>query len=182
MKDPQLIQKSDFTDYRDISANVGDERIVPFVLEAQTIELQNFLGPELYLELITDWDDINKVFQTQKFIDLWEGVDVTGKYRFYGLKPALIYFCYARFLKNQNVVVTRYGVRNLVRDESEINSDESTRTKQGAAEQMAIQFQDRAAVYIEDNIDDFKSWPRYGKNENQKGVYHLVNRNNYYKV
>lgn len=179
MKDPQLIQKIDFEDYRDISANIGDERLTPWILEAQGIEMQNFLGPELYLEMVSDWDDVNKVFTTQKFKDLWEGVDVAGKYRFYGLKPSIIYFAYARFLKNQDVVVTRYGVKNLVREESEKNPDTSTSIKYKAAEQMAIQFQDRAAVYLQDNETDFASWPYYTTNENQKNPYHLVNRSNY---
>ena len=174
MIDDILIAKDDFKPYRDISENVEVERLDPWILEAQKQEMRAFLGPKLYLLMITDWD--GAAFQDQRFIDLWNGVDVANEYRFYGLKPAIIYFAYARFLKNQKTVVTRFGVRNLDHDVSEQEDAAATRTRQGEAQSMAVSMQSDAELFLNDNRNDYPEFSFAAVAPNQKNIYIPVSR------
>lgn len=174
MIDEILLTQDDFKPYRDISDNVDFERLSTWILEAQKQEMRTFLGPELYLAMITDFD--GAVFQDQRFIDLWDGLDVPDKYRFYGLKPVVIYFAYARFLKNQQTVVTRYGVKHLVRDESEDQTAISNRVKQGDSENMAISLQNDVAKFLNDNQGDYPEYQFFAVVPNQKNIYQPIRR------
>ena len=181
MIEEALLTQADFEGYRDISSNIDFEtRLKPWILEAQKQELRNFLGPKLYLALIEDWN--GTAFTETRFIDLWEGKDEAGQYRYYGLKPVLIYFSYARFLKNQSQVVTRYGVKSLSREESENYSPVGTRTKQGESENMALSLQAEAELFINDNKDDYPEFSFTKGQPNSKNIYHRVRPGRYYKL
>ena len=52
--DTLLADRGDFSDYREISKNIEDEKINIFIRESQLIEIRSFLGPELYLQLIQE--------------------------------------------------------------------------------------------------------------------------------
>ena len=43
-----LLAKSDFSDIKEFSTNVNDARILPYVREAQRIDITKFLGEALY--------------------------------------------------------------------------------------------------------------------------------------
>ena len=176
MNEELLLTQDDFKPYRDISENVNFDRLSAWILETQKQELRAFLGPELFLLFITDWDPVNKVFVTPRFVDLWNGSDITGKYRFYGLKPVVVYFAYARFLKNQQTVVTRYGVKHLTRDESTDATPSSVRTRQGEAQSMAISLQNDVENYLNDNQSIYPEYNFKTAAKNQKNIYHNVKR------
>lgn len=179
MIDPILLTQDDFKPYRDISDNVDFDRLTPWILEAQKQEMRSFLGQPLYLVMINDWDDLLKEFTTARFEELWDGLDVADEYRFYGLKPAIIYFAYARFLKNQKTTVTRFGVRNLENDVSTQEDATATRTRLGEAEAMAVGMQSNAETYINDNIDTYPEYTSTGGRSNQKNIYINVRRHRY---
>lgn len=175
MIDEILLTQEDFAPYRDISENVDFDRLTPWILEAQKMEMRAFLGDTLYLKMITDFDGLE--FTDPIYIDLWNGADTTN-YRFYGLKPVIIYFAYARFLKNQPVVVTRYGVKNLVNDSSQDNGPGSTRVKQAEAENMAIALQSDAEKFLNDNRNDYPDYQATARGVNQKNNYINISRGN----
>ena len=179
MIDPILLTQDDFKPYRDISDNVDFARLEPWILEAEKQEMRSFLGQPLYLAMINDWDVPTLAFQTARFIDLWNGLDVADEYRFYGLKPAIIYYAYSRFLKNQKTNVTRFGVRNLENDVSAQEDATATRTRLGEAEAMAIGMQSNAETYINDNIDIYPEYTTQGGRANQKNIYINVRRTRY---
>ena len=169
MIDDILLTQDDFIPYRDISDNVDFDRLTVWILEAQKQEMRAFLGPQLFLAMIDDWD--GAAFPTARFNELWDGIDVPDEYRFYGLKPVVIYFAYARFLKNQKTVVTRFGVRNLENDTSEQQSAIATRTRQGEAEAMAVSLQSDTETYLNDNRDTYPEWNSRDGKQNQKNIF-----------
>jgi hypothetical protein len=182
MIDPVLLTAADFKDYRDISANIDFEtRLKPWILEAQKQELRGFLGDKLYLALINDWDPNNGVFQDVRFIALWQGLDLSER-RFYGAKPMLIYFSYARFLTNQSQVVTRYGVKNLERDQSQDQNPIATRTKLGEAQNMALAAQAEVEQYLEDAQTTYPEYEPRSTQPNSKNIYHPVRPGSYRRV
>lgn len=148
--DYQIIQVSDFSPYRDISANIDAARINPFILEAQVHDLRGFLGAELYFAFLAGLESSPQV---ARMAELLNGKDYTpsgGAYnvRFYGLKPALIYFAYARFVLNQAYNVTRAGVKFKNYAESERVSESQINALAADAKAKANNFLENSRLFL----------------------------------
>lgn len=122
----QLINISDFSQYKALSANINaPKKLDAFILEAQQFDLKKLLGDELYLDFIKDASTMPAF---QKYSDLWSGSEFvyhTHTIRHEGLKPALIYLSYARYVLNSNVESTAFGTVNKITPESQ-HVDEKT--------------------------------------------------------
>lgn len=96
---------------RPIARNIDDKRIAVFIDEVEQMDLRPIIGDKLFIEIT---DPKNR----QKFEILLKGGEYTtksGDVRFFkGLKSALNYYVYARFTKNNNIVVARNA--NLKKD------------------------------------------------------------------
>jgi hypothetical protein len=160
--DKLLVDKLDFSDFRDISANISDEKINIFIRESQLIEIRSFLGAELYLLLEEDYDEILKTFTTPIYNDLWFGADYTtsaGKdVRFNGYANSLIYFSYGRFLLQQQMNVSRFGLESIQDTISEDAPVAQIRTKAKEALSVAIQYQKDTEAFIQSNPDDYPTF------------------------
>ena len=150
--DPLLITLADFKEFRDISQNIDPIRLDVYVREAQINEMRALLSDQLYLVLINDYDPELLVFSEERFTDLWYGVDyepVSNKtIRYYGLKPAIIYYAYSRFIRNQQMNVTRYGVKHITADQSEDETQAQIRTKINTAESTGNIYRDGFKKFI----------------------------------
>lgn len=155
-----LLAKADFAEIREIGSNINDARILNYVRESQHTDLLNFLGDALYYNFITDQTDgtLND-FNTAKYQDLWDGAlysDGTNTVYNYGLKLMLLYFSYSRFLKNQTLVVTSYGVRVLQDgDLSEQEVRTQIMTKSREAYSTGLIYQKQCRAFIRANPSDF---------------------------
>ncbi|KKM71788.1 hypothetical protein LCGC14_1427130 [marine sediment metagenome] len=49
-----LLAATDFVAIREVSTNINDARILPYVREAQRIDMLNFLGEDLYYDFLVD--------------------------------------------------------------------------------------------------------------------------------
>ena len=103
-----LINLSDIQEYKPVSSNISSiNRIEPYIMEAQDLDIKPFLGDDLYYALIEGKADA-------KYLLIIEG----GSYEnangntiyFEGLRPALCYFAYARLIENNPLHVTAFGV------------------------------------------------------------------------
>ncbi|GAH63928.1 unnamed protein product, partial [marine sediment metagenome] len=156
--DPLLILPADFDDFRDISKNIDPERLEVYVRESQVKEMRSFLGASLYLALINDYTAVGDTFSEQRFTDLWFGADWSyqgNTRRFYGLKPAIIYYAYARFVRNQQMNVTRYGVKHLTDENSEDETVQQVRTKVNDANSYGLLYQADAELYLNENVSTY---------------------------
>lgn len=104
-----LITKTDFGAFRDVSLNIDDKRVDPYIAEAQEFDIKPVLGPAFYLDFINNFPDGGK------YDDLFNGKDYTDKslqllVSFKGVKAALVYYSYARLLLNQDMHVTASGL------------------------------------------------------------------------
>ena len=145
---------------------MDDGRIDPYIRLSQTNELRNILGDSLYLAMINDYDDVLDVFSEQRFTDLWFGTDwlyQSASRRLYGLKPAIIYYAYSRMLKNQQLNVTRYGVKHIV-DEAYSTDEEiaQVRTKVTDANSAGLVYQNDAIFYLQEESGN--QYPEYDDN------------------
>jgi hypothetical protein len=87
-----LISPSDIRKYRTLSINIQDERIDPFILEAQEFDLRKVCGDVFYEKLVEEISPANY----PELKEQYEGF--------------LIYKTYARLLRHNQVNVTAAGV------------------------------------------------------------------------
>ena len=161
--DPILITKAEINVYRDLSLNLDDTRVDQSVRESQIDELSNFLGEELYLLLVDDWNGTG--FDTPKFNLLWNGEDYdnSGKIiRYHGLQPAISLYSYSRMLDNLQLNVTRSGAVTFTDEESEPTEQAQIATKVKSAKGQALVYLARADKYLQAKKSDF---PQYQTKE-----------------
>jgi hypothetical protein len=103
------------------TAELDQDRIDPFIKEAQDLDLRPILGDGLYYDFMTKYfvtgDAMYSAYQ-----NLLKGVAYTYNGQtvyFDGLKPLLANFTLARFVQNNQVNVVRYGIVSKVNQQSQ---------------------------------------------------------------
>ena len=165
--DPLLLTPEALLEYRDATKNLDTDRIDQSIREAQIDEMQQFLGDELYLIMMKDWDDVNLEFTTAIYNELWFGVDYiyqSKEIRFHGLQPAISLYAYARMLDTIQLNVTRAGVVNFTEDTSEPTEQAQITTKVKSARSQALVYLSRADKFLKENISDY---PQYGTKDSE---------------
>lgn len=101
------ITADDIRECRAIANNIEDtKRIMPYVDEVEQIYVAPRLGAKVFKE-ISDYDGSGDDALTL----LWTGGYYDDDKRiFAGLKKACCYLAYSRFVRNQNINVTAFGV------------------------------------------------------------------------
>lgn len=144
-----MITIDDIRQVRQIAANIKDERVEIYIREAELLDIEPVIGAELYEqltnvgEIVLDEDNTALLDETgdnaivvadenelplneYKLLNGGYYQDCAGvKHRFVGIKTALAYFAYARFVRNHSTAVTPFGVVNKLGDESS-NADSRT--------------------------------------------------------
>lgn len=145
MRDYKIISLADFGDYQDITSNLNEmERLDPAIFDAQQLDLEPFLGSELYHSFVAG---LQTSPPEQRFLDLLNGKVYTPSYttssiRFFGVKPALINLTLTRFVENQDVFFTRLGVKYK-------NSEESTQVPIERKNALSNSYKSKAAVFLQ---------------------------------
>lgn len=101
-----LIDKDDILKYREIARSVRDEKINPFIQDAELLDLRKMIGESLYRDLKVN-------FQDQKYELLWKGGNYTHNgetYSFQGLEIVLCLLAYARYMMFGSVTDTPFGL------------------------------------------------------------------------
>jgi hypothetical protein len=163
--DKLFVTVADFSSFREISKNITDEKVEIFIRESQLIEIRGFLGGELYTAMQLDFDETTPTFPDQLYTDLWYGVDYTyqsKEIRFNGYANSLVYFAYGRFLLQQQLNVSRFGLESLQDTISEDITTAQIRTKAKESLSVAIQYQQDTLAYLKANA---ASYPLYVQNE-----------------
>lgn len=136
-----LIQFSDFAPYKDISPNIDSaSRIEPYINNAQLLDIKPLLGSVFYADIVANPTTTDNAFLLNGGTYTWGNYT----YTFAGLKAVLVYFAYARFIQNQQINVTRFGVvyKN--------NSDVSERVERSAITGLANEAKEIAKAYFEE--------------------------------
>lgn len=155
--DKLFILPADFPSYKDLSANMDAGRIDALTRMSQIMDLRPFIGNELYLLLQDDFDDTNQTFATQIYTDLFDGVDQDGV-RYYGLKPMLVQYTYARILDDINVSVTRAGVRAFDDELSDAVVQSLINNKAISSRSEALVYQNDSRTYLINNNATYPTW------------------------
>ena len=156
MEDNLYITLADFADYKDISPNIDQDRLDTYIRDAQILDLRAFLGQELYLQLQLSYTPPD-VF-TGVYEPLFEGVDYND-IRYYGLKPLLVEYAYARLLEEISLNITRTGAKVFTTEEgSEPPTQSQINTKVSAARSIALAYEADATKFLKANLSDYPKW------------------------
>ena len=162
LQDKLLFTKADIAKAREISANITEAKIEPYIRETQSLSVRTFLGDQLYLLLLNDYTVSSNQFGSQRFTDLWFGSDYTNSngvtVRQNGLKIAAIYFCYGQFILQQNTNVGRYGVGSLNQTDTETSGNSTVRTKKNQSDSIALNYQASVGLFLNDKATTYPEW------------------------
>jgi len=162
MLDKLFLDKTDFADYRDMSANFDEGRLNQSIRESQIDEMIGFIGDELYLIMQNDYTVIGKTFANPKYSELWNGKDYTigsKTIRFHGLQPAISLYAYSRLLDNGQLNLTRMGAVTFTDDEvGETTEQAQIATKVKSAKSQALVYLARADKFLRNNPIDYPEY------------------------
>lgn len=110
-----IITVEDIRAVRHIAHNIDNGRVDMYIREAEILDVVPAISAELYEVL-----DAGENLTTEQEMMLNGGYyyDGCAKCKFEGLKVATAYLAYARFMRNNQVNVTPYGVVTKIGDES----------------------------------------------------------------
>jgi len=147
----QLITISDFSPYRHISSNIAaDKKIDMYIIEAQQFDLFDLMGHDFFYNFIDEM--ANSPLDTA-WDNLFNGVDYnepsTGRLiKYEGIKPALIYFSYARYIGNANFTATAHNFVTKKDDWSEPVSEKTIGRLMTQANSAAMAYWHRVEKYL----------------------------------
>jgi hypothetical protein len=150
-----LITLDDIRTYAEISSNVDVlNKLKPYIHQAQLFDLKPAIGDAFYFDLIANND--STIYQ-----DLINGktyTDLQGNsIEFEGLKPALVYWAYARYKENSGVADTAYGTMIKRNDFSDPASEKTLSRIVTSARSLAVGYLNDAVKYL--NVSGVSVYP-----------------------
>lgn len=114
-----IITVNDIRAYRQVAKNIDDAKVETYIREAQSLDILPAIGAEEFDRLNAETPSPELSSDEQLLLNGGVYEDSAGiKRRFEGLKAALAYLAYARFIRNHQLNVTPFGVVFKEGDES----------------------------------------------------------------
>lgn len=120
-----IITPQDIRSVRPIAENVNDEkRLIPYIEECENLFLIPKLGAKKFKEIETaiaeSIKELNPIALSDEMVNLLNGCFYDEDNRHSeGLKKAMGYLVYSRFVRNQNVNATAFGIVTKRADNSD---------------------------------------------------------------
>lgn len=143
MAETNLITISDVRNYRQVDEKFNAVRFGAFVTEVQRKNLRNLLGDALYLDFMND------ARTSGKYADLLNGKEYTydgQTIKYYGIKPALVYWWLALATREGDLFLSAVGAFNYSNNPQQ--NFESAKEKNSVAQS----YQETAQGYANDII------------------------------
>lgn len=159
--------------FRPIAKEINADRFSPFVYESQNNDLQPVLTAPLFADFMDKFDnDADPMFSTyQKLLkgETYTPQGSSGAIIFEGIQPMLVYYSLARFIENQSISVTRFGVVSKLNPESERVDEKTIRDQVATLRSNGLIYEKRVVKYIMDNIGNFPLFEGARPTINQMG-------------
>lgn len=135
-----LIVKEDFSPYKSLSVNLNDiTKLQNYILEAQMQDIAPALGEGLYADLIAHQSDTN--YQTLLNGERYTNPQINQEIIFPGLKAAIVYYSYARYIRFANITPTPSGFVTK-------NNDYASQISEKALSSMIQQAESSGYAYL----------------------------------
>jgi hypothetical protein len=155
-----LIEKAEFLKDKLVATSIDEERLRSSIREAQQFDLRPVLGDAMYYDLIKNYD-VNES-PINKYNKLVEGEEYTNSEShtiiFSGLRMALKYWAYARFIAKQQVNATASSVVVKTNPWSVPVAPEVIEAETASARSGAISYWEEAKKYLDEKFTDFPLW------------------------
>lgn len=148
-----LIQPSDIRVYRTLSINIPDERIEPFILEAQYFDLRFICGQQLYDKLIEEVSPANYPELKEKYVGF------------------LAYRSYWRLLTNNQITITSAGIVYKTTEFSQqVPIAELVSIKNSVLDGSKV-YENDFISFMNENADTYPEWKSSSCFESKSKVY-----------
>ena len=149
-----LIVASDFDNYRKLTPAISakyEERVRPYVLEAQIADLRDLITKDFYNEVIevaaSEVDSANGKLTKVNY-------DLLLPY----IKPVLAYYTWVRLIRNNQATITVNSLVRKTNEYSEPTTEREITRLANDAEGMARIYSDDLIKYLTDNKANFTTW------------------------
>ena len=134
---------------RDISANLKDQRIQPYIKEVEDAYVLPAIGAELY-EKLDAGETTDTILLDGGYYDKPSEKCAGGKTRArcYGIRLAVAFYAYARVLKNNQINVTAFGVTQKTSPMSAPTGDEAIEDAVSEARKMGDLYLHSCVEYL----------------------------------
>ena len=148
------------------TAELDGERWEPFALEAQDQDLRPILGDGLFYDFMTKCYSTGDAMYSD-YQNLLNGTNYTYNGQtiyFDGLKPMMVYYTLARFVQNNPVNITRYGVVTKLVNQSQPVDAQVLRQVVNELKSSAQTYKNQVDLFLNQNQT---TYPLYiGSNSN----------------
>ena len=165
MAEKYIITKADILVYRP-TAVLDDDRIKPYILEAQNMDLKPVLNDVLFLDFMKNYDNVDTAYD--KYRDLLNGKEYTYEgqtIKCDGIKPMLCYYALARFIVNNPLNVTRMGIVVKATQQSEPADPAMIRAVVNDLKSIGVTYQHQIEKFLQYNTATYTLYP-YGESSN----------------
>lgn len=142
-----LIDKTEIAKHREVSRSVRDDKINPYIDDAEALDLKPMLGSELYYEMVENPTDA-------KYIALLDPVEK----KHVGIKKVLSLFSYARYVLYGSFTDTAFGFVQKSSQDSQPVGNEFKRNIYTKDRQAAVEYFKDIERYLNDNKTDYPLW------------------------
>lgn len=139
----------DIKGIRDLSQNLKDGRITPYIVEVEDAYILPAIGAALYERLDTG-EETDAILMDGGYYDR-PTCDGTERDRCYGIRRAVAYFAYARVLKNNQINVTAFGVTQKQSNQSNPTGEDAITDAVTEARKMGYHYLKSCIRYLHRN-------------------------------
>lgn len=151
-----LINEDDFTRFKLLSPNIGQEVINQAILDAQWLDLRPWMSDAFFFDFLSKIDDVGA--PGPDYQNLLNGSTYTrdgNTVRHKGLIPALVYFTYGRLLAEVGLSVSKSGVNRKNTAESTPIDGVEMRKHEQEAKAKAMSYLNSAETFLDEEIDKY---------------------------
>lgn len=153
-----LITKTDIAQYREISRSVKDDKINPFIDDAEFQDLRPLLGDKFYSDLVANSEDENYANLLDEFEYTYDGVT----YKNPGLKKVLSFYAYSRYILFGSFTDTAFGFVQKSNQDSTPVGDAQKRNIYTQERNTAFNYWLEVVKFLNRNKDDYPLWNSSG--------------------
>lgn len=159
-----LITKNDIALYRDISRGLKDDKINPFIQDAEFQDLRPLLGDKFYYEIINNDTD---------YSDLLNEIDYTYngfQYKNPGLIKVLSIYAYSRYILFGSFQDTAFGFVQKSNQDSTPVGDAQKRNIYTQERNTAFNYWLEVVKFLDRNRSDYPLWKSNSCNQKRVGI------------
>lgn len=149
-----LIDKIEIAKHRQISQSVRDDKIDPYIEDAEFLDLKNLLGELLYNDIVANPTSAENIKLMDPFAYTYEGYN----YKHQGLKKVLSIFSYSRYIMFGSNTDTPFGLMNKRSQDSDQVETDQLKIIYKKDQQIAHQYFGEIRRYLDRFASTYPLW------------------------